>query len=213
MGDEQIELRTRLPRDWEQMRRARVLLDASAKADQPDTRFVLLVGALHLSRAVPEYWYTIAEQMPTRLNKEGKEASELAKRLLEEFEEVFQTARRYALLTDLRRWDFHWEPLIDPATVAPNCTYGRGAPVRLSTGPTPNSSVSFFAGNQLVTTASGRRIGRTNYYQIQQCRYVDFERSEALPLDLALGEFLEDLPGCILRILEKVEVIEYLKTL
>jgi hypothetical protein len=156
------------------------------------------------------------KQIPIRLNKKGKEAADTAQRLLSEFESIFSTARRYTLLTELRRWDFHWEPLRNPETVDPNVTYSRGAPLRLSTGSVPGSSAAFLPlnapGSQVITTGSGRRVGRTNYYQIQHSRFVDFERSELVPLDLAIGEFLEDMPACILSLLSKPEVIEYKKT-
>lgn len=81
----------------------------------------------------------------------------------------------------------------------------------LSPGPNPNSSATLLAGNRVITTGSGRRIGRTNYYQIRQNRFVDFEASEALPLGLAIRQFLDDLPACITTILQKPEVTEYLK--
>jgi hypothetical protein len=88
--------------------------------------------------------------------------------------------------------------------------YGRGAPLKLTTGPNANSSACYIGGTHKVfTTGSGRRIGRTNYYQIQQCRFVDFERSEAVPLALAIREFLEDIPDCIQRILAIPEVAKF----
>lgn len=193
----------------EQIRRARVLLDAASS--HPETVFFFLVGALQLARAVPEYWYTIARLIPTRLHKPDEQATE--KRLVTEFVQTFEAARRYTLLTELRNWDFHWEPLMNPAAIAPDFEWSRGAPVVLSTGPNPKSSAALLPGNKVITTGSGRRVGRSNYYTITQCRYVDFERSEAVPLDLAIREFLDDLPGCVAKILEKPEVVEYLKTL
>lgn len=211
MADD-VDLTLISPRDAEQIRRARLLLGSAVTAGNFDAQFVLEVAALHLARAIPEYWYTTAQQIPMRLNKEGKEGAELSRRLLAEFEEVFSVARRYDLLTELRRWDFHWEPLRNPATVEPNCTYGRGAPVRLSTGPNANSSAALIGGHQLFTAGSGRRVGRSNYYQIHQNRFVDFGVSEAVPLALAVGEFLDDLPSCIAKLLEKPDVIAYRKT-
>jgi len=145
------------------------------------------------------------------LKVEGVARDEMVKRLRKEFEAQFATARRYRLLTELRQRDFHWEPLINPQTIGPNCTYGRGAPVRLSTGPNKNSSVTFLGGNRLFTTGSGHRIGRANYYQIQQSRYVDVECNEAVPLALAVSQFLEDIPRCVNAIMQKPEVVQYLQ--
>jgi hypothetical protein len=210
MENAQIEPGKRCPRASEQTRRALVLLDLARASENPDTQFILEVGALHLARAIPEYWYTAAEQVAACLNKTGSEAENLKKRLASEFEVIFRAARRYELITDLRRWDFHWEPLINPKAIGPNCTYGRGAPLKLTTGPNPNSSVCYIGGtNRVLATGSGRRVGRTNYYRIQKSRFVDFERSEAVPLGLAIREFLEDLPSCIERIMEISEVAEF----
>lgn len=207
MSNESIELP---PRDAEQIRRARVLLEQAKAAELSDTQFVLRIGALHLARSIPEYWYTVAELIPQVLNKTGREKADLAQRLRDEFEEVFYTARRYELLTDLRQWDFHWEPLINAETMGPGCTYGRGAPLRLSAGPGAGNAV-YTSARGLVTTGSGRRVGRANYYRIQKSRYVDFQRSEAVPLELAIREFIDDLPTCIGELLRKPEFIEYQK--
>ena len=97
-----------LPADAEQIRRARVLIDASHNVDA-DTKFIFLVGALYLARSIPEHWYMIADEISIELYT-GEERSDIAKRLRTEFEGVFKTARRYALITDLRQWDYHWEP-------------------------------------------------------------------------------------------------------
>lgn len=210
MENADIEIHRRCPRSVEQTRRALKLLELADVSENPDTRFILQVGALHLTRAIPEYWYTTAAQIPSSLNMTGSEADQLKKRLVSEFESIFGAARRYELITDLRRWDFHWEPLINPKSIGPNGVYGRGAPLVLTTGPNARSSATYIGGtNEVLTTGSGRRIGRTNYYQIRQCRFVDFERSEAVPLALAIHEFLEDIPGCIERIMTIPEVARY----
>lgn len=199
-----------LPRDAEQLRRAKVLLDHAVQIDNADFQFIFHVAALHLARAIPEYWITTVEQIAQISQIEGKYKNDLIERLREEFESIFRGARRYDLLTDLRRWDFHWEPLINPLTVSPNTTYGRGAPLKLSAGPTAGG-VAYLAGNTLIKSGSGRRVGRANYYQIHQQRFVDTSSGEALPLGLAIRQFLEDLPGCIAEILKKPEVIQYIE--
>lgn len=179
-----------------------MLLDLAKGSGDPDVQFTLEVGALHLARAIPEYWFTTAEQIASRLDKPGAEADQLKRSLGSEVESIFCTARRYKLITDLRRWDFHWEPLVNPKAVGANCVLGRGAPLRLTTGPNPKSSVIYIGGaNKIVATGSGKRLGRTNYYQVRQGRFVDFERSEAVPLGLAIREFLDDMPQCIEQVL------------
>jgi hypothetical protein len=211
MADQPADFGKRCPRDAAQMRRVLDLLDVATNTQDPNSKFAVQVGALHLTRSIPEHWYTTADQIPISLNKQGKDADELSKRMRAEFEAIFLKARRYELLSALRHWDYHWEPLLHPQAIPESSTYGRGAPVKLSTGPIPNSSVTFLAGNRLSTTGSGRRVGRTNYYQIHRCRFVDSSRSEALPLELAIREFVEDLPECILEILAKSEIAEYQK--
>jgi hypothetical protein len=52
-------------------------------------------------------------------------------------------------------------------------------------------------------------VGRSNYYQIAQRRFVDPERSEALPFELAIRQFIEDLPECVIEISRSPEVIQY----
>jgi len=85
--------------------------------------------------------------------------------------------------------------------------------MRLSTGPTPNSSVAYRGANFVETTGSGKRVGRSNYYQITQQRFVDLEASdEALPLSVAIGEFLEDMPACIAQIQGVPEVDAYIRS-
>jgi hypothetical protein len=192
-----------------QIHRATSLLDLAESTEDLNTKFTLCVAALHLARAVPEYWFTVADNIPIELGKAGKKRSDLACRLRAEFDEIFKTARRYDLLSRLRDWDYHWEPLINPLTVPPNLTYGRGAPLRLSTGGSPNSSVAYFGHGKLVSTGSGHRVGRSNYHQIRNNRFVDAERGEALPLGLAVRQFIEDLPRCIVEITQKPEVIQY----
>jgi hypothetical protein len=198
------------PATAEQLRRAMSLLDLAEATADLDMKFTLCVSALHLARAIPEHWYTVAENIPIELGKQGKERDEQAQQLRQEFEEIFKTARRYQLLSNLRQWDFHWEPVRNPLTIAPNCNYGRGAPMRLSTGPNKNSSVAYIGG-KVVTTGSGHRVGRSNYYQIQQNRFVDSQANEALPLGLAVRQFLEDVPNCISAIMQKPEVIADIK--
>jgi hypothetical protein len=153
----------------------------------------------------------VANNISIELSKKSADRNALRQRLLDQFEDIFRTARRYDLLTTLRQWDYHWEPIRNPATFGPGEIYGRGAPLRMATGPGPGS-VTYTGGNQLVTTGSGRRVGRSNYYRIQNSRYVDFECSEALPLQLALRQFIEDLPNCVTQILAKPEVFEYLSS-
>jgi hypothetical protein len=199
------------PAQSAQIRRASDLLDLSAKADDRNVQFALQVGALHLARSIPEYWFTAAEQIPADIGKTGSETEELKRRLRSDFECVFETARRYKLLTELRSMDFHFEPLVDPLTVGMNGTYGRGRPMKLAAGPGPGS-VAYFGGNTLVSTGSGRRVGRKNYYQIQKCRFVDFEREEAVPLDTAIRQFLEDVPACIAKLSATPEFIEWVES-
>lgn len=202
------------PATAEQLRRAVVLLDLADKTTGGDAQFIQRVGALHLARSIPEYWFTVAEQIPIDLKVKGKERDDMKQRLLKEFEAIFKSARRYDLLTTLRQWDYHWEPMINPLTIGVNCTYGRGAPVRLSTGPGKGSATflpSHPPEDQLHTTGSGRRVGRANYYRIHQNRYVDFETGEAVPLGIAIRQFIEDMPRCVATVLAKPEVSRYLK--
>jgi hypothetical protein len=202
-------------REVEQARRARRLIEQAEKetADR-DLRFVLLVGALHLARSIVEHWYTMADTIPSRIDKTGPEAADLAKRLRREFETIFCRARRYDLLTELRGWDYHWGPVRHPETVGPNDSYGQGAPLTLSTGPNANSSVALRMDTmELETRGSGKRVGRKNYYRIQGGRFVDFEASEVLPLELALREFLDDLPALVQQAENIPEVQAYIATL
>ena len=197
------------PATAEQLRRALVLLDLSGKLEDADAKFIQCVAALHLARAVPEYWYTVAENISIDSGKKGTDRNALKQRLLNDFENVFRTSRRYDLLSTLRQWDYHWEPIRNPRAFGPGAIYGRGAPVRLATGPGPGSVV-FQSGNQMTTTGSGHRVGRSNYYRIQHSRFVDFASDEAVPLELAIRQFIEDLPRCVAEILKWPEVIQYL---
>jgi hypothetical protein len=198
------------PATVEQLRRVSLLLELAAGIENADERFVQYVATLHVARSIPEYWFTVADNISIDSGKKGAEKNSLRQRLLDQFEDIFRKARRYELLTTLRQWDYHWEPIRNPATCGPGEIYGRGAPLRMAAGPSPGS-VSYTGGNQLITTGSGRRIGRSNYYRIQSCKYVDFDRSEAVSLGLALQQFVEDLPRCMLEILAIPEVTEYLK--
>jgi hypothetical protein len=203
------------PRDVEQARRARRLIElAEAENSDRDLRFIILMGALHLSRSIVEHWYTRAEgAIATRIGKTGGEAAELAKRLRSDFEAIFSRARRYALLTELRGWDYHWGPVHHPETIGPNDSYGEGAPLTISTGPNANSSAKLRMDTmELETTGSGKRIGRKNYYRIQANRFVDFETSQALPLEIALREFLDDLPNLVEEVKRIPEVQAYFAT-
>ena len=216
MGDE-TDARSKT-RDWgrlEQIRRARRLLDlAEAQSADRDSRFLTLLGALHLSRAIVEHWYTIADLIPARLNKKGKEADVLTKKLREQFETVFARGRRYALVTDLRDWDFHWRPLTNPETVGPGITLGQGAPMILSTGSNPKSGAVLRGDTmEVITWGSGKRVGRTNYVRIKGQRFVDFEASELISLKLALEQFLADLPSLIAEVAEIAEVKAYFATM
>jgi hypothetical protein len=81
----------------------------------------------------------------------------------------------------------------------------------LSTGPNPKSGVALHGDTmQVVAWGSGRRVGRTNYVRIHRQRFVDFECSEAVPLKLALEQFLEDLPALIGEVAEIAAVKTYL---
>jgi hypothetical protein len=198
------------PATIEQIRRVNVMLELAAKCESPDAKFIQWVCALHLARAIPEYYYTLADSIAIELEKAGAARTALKDRLRKEFEAEFQSARRYKLVSELRHWDFHWEPIINAQTVAPGMTYGRGAPLKLSVGPGAGSA-TYSGSNTLITTGSGKRVGRANYYQIKQSRYVDSEAGEALPLGMAIQQFLEELPNCIAAILAKPEVVAYLK--
>jgi hypothetical protein len=114
---------------------------------------------------------------------------------LQALEEVFSRARHYRLIDALRRWDFHWEPLQDPGRFNVDDVVRRGAPMKLSTGPNPNS-VAGVAGFEPFFAGSGRRLGRANYYEIQKSAFVDEEAALAVPLGHAVREFLDDLPSC-----------------
>jgi len=198
----------------EQARRARRLIEsAEQEAGDRDLRFILLVGALHVARSIVEHWYTLADVIPPRIDKSGSEASDLAKRLRDEFGMIFGRAPRYDMLTELRGWDYHWGPLRHPETVGENQTYGQGAPLRLSTGPNPNSSISVDINRNVTATGSAKLVGRKNYYQIHAGRFVDAASGEALPLDVALREFLEDLPARVDEIRQIPEVQAYMATL
>lgn len=199
------------PATAEQIRRANVLLELAGATEDADREFILCVGALHLARAIPAHYYTLIEDIPFELKIQGEERNAVLSDLKQKAEEIFSGARRYDLLTQLREWDFHRAPLENPQLYGPNGTIGHGAPLRLSTGPNKNSSVAYLSGNRLLTTGSGRRLGRHSYYQIQQSRYRDFEGNEAVPLALAIREFLEDMPRCVAAVLQLPKVIEYLK--
>src|SRR4051812_22026339 len=89
-------------REVEQARRARRLIElAERETADRDLRFILLMGALHLARSVVEHWYTMADVVPPRINKTGRDAADLAKRLRQDFEAIFCRARRYDLVTEL----------------------------------------------------------------------------------------------------------------
>jgi len=198
------------PAAAEQIRRANVLLDLAEATEDVDSQFILRVGALHLARAIPEYYFALMEDIPLDLNP-TKPDTELRKNLRKEAEAIFDEGRRFRLLTALRECDYHREPLLDARGIGPNATIGRGKPARFTTGPNKNSSVTFLSGNRLITTGSGKRIGRSSYYQICQSRYKDPAHTESVPLALALREFLEDLPHCVAAILAMPEVNEYRK--
>jgi hypothetical protein len=172
-----------------------LVLERADSEPQPEVRFALEVSALHLARAIPDYWYTVGELVAQEANLAGRESRELSGRLLQALEEVFSKARHYRLIDALRRWDFHWEPLQDPASFHIDDVVRRGAPMKLSTGPNPNS-IAGVAGFEPFFSGSGRRLGRANYYEIQKSAFVDEEVKLALPLRYAILEFLDDLPSC-----------------
>ena len=178
-----------------QIERALVLLElAQSQQDRP-TQFALEVAALHLARAIPDYWYTTARLVAQASNSTGVEAQKMIDGLSKQLEDIFVKARHYRMLDALRRWDFHWEPLIDPMETDSTDIYRRSAPMRLTSGTTPNSSAGV-VGFEPVFTGSGRRVGRANYYEVQQARFLDEEAGQVLPLTLAICQFLEDLPAC-----------------
>jgi hypothetical protein len=200
------------PASREQLRRARRLVEAAKECTDGDLQFILLVGALYLGRSVVEHWMTtVGEVIPQESAVEGAARDELAKRLRATAAGIFEQTKRFAVISEIRHWDYHWEPLINPLTLPATTTYGRGAPLRLSTGPAPNSSVTFLGGaHKIVTTGSGRQVGRKNYYRIHQNRFVDFETSQAVPLLILITEFLDDLPSRIHQVMELPEVVKYL---
>jgi hypothetical protein len=60
-------------RDREQIRRSRLLLAAGDREPDLDRWFVFHVAALHVARAIPEYWYTMADVIPERLRSAERE--------------------------------------------------------------------------------------------------------------------------------------------
>jgi hypothetical protein len=178
-----------------QANRARQLVELSLQIESNELRFSLQVGALHLARSIPDYWYTIAKLVAQQSTLPDKEANGLRDRLSNLIEQIFLRASRYELIDTLRRWDFHWEPLLDPATFDSNHTYRRSAPMKLTTGPVPGSMAGI-VGTEEFFLGSGRRVGRRNYYEIQQSRFLDESASEVLPLGLAILQFLDELPIC-----------------
>lgn len=199
-------------RDQEQIRRARKLISAAKESQDGDLQFLMLVGALHLARSIVEHWMTtVGEVIPQEVRATGQARSDLVMQLRAMVTSIFEGARRYAIVTELRNWDFHWEPLINPAALPPSTTYGRGAPLQLSTGPVPKSSATFLADpHEVVTTGSGRQVGRKNYYRIQQNRFVDFEANQLVPLSVLISEFLDDLPRCIQQVIGIPEVAAFM---
>jgi hypothetical protein len=197
-------------RSWEtQAARSRQLLHAARIEPARELQFTLEVSALHLARAIPDYWYTVANLVAQESQLPGREAKDLADCLSQSLEEVFTQARHYKMLDALRRWDFHWEPLKDPTTFQQGDVVRRGAPMRLTTGPTPNSSAGML-GFELFFTGSGRRLGRANYYEIQNRGFVDEEAAQSLSLQQAISEFLDDLPQCHVAALAIPEIQAYL---
>jgi hypothetical protein len=192
-----------------QAERAWGLLALAAQQQDPEQHFALQVGALHLARAIPDYWYTAAALIEHHSTLPSAEARSIATRIQAELESVFAHARHYTLIDALRRWDFHWEPLLDPSKFDPDLTLRRGAPMRLTTGPTPGSSAGVM-GFETVFTGSGRRLGRTNYYQVENSRFVDEDSQECLPLGLAISRFLEDVPGCCEQAAELADLKAFL---
>ncbi|MEK6798253.1 MAG: hypothetical protein AABZ12_04755 [Planctomycetota bacterium] len=66
---------------------------------------------------------------------------------------------------------------------------------------------------EVVTWGSGKRVGRTNYVRIHRQRFVNFDTDEAVPLKLALEQFLDDLPSLIAEVAAIAEVKAYLATM
>jgi len=185
-----------------------LVLERADSEREPDARFALEVSALHLARAIPDYWYTVGELVAQESQLAGPESRELSSRLLGDMEAIFSSARHYKLIDSLRRWDFHWEPLRDPASFHIDDVVRRGAPMKLTTGPNPNS-VAGVAGFEPFFSGSGRRLGRANYYEIRHGAFVDEAAKLALPLGRAIHEFLEDLPSCQAAVLAIPEIKSY----
>jgi hypothetical protein len=182
----------------QQRERAYALLALAMSQSDQAMHFALQVGALHIARAIPDYWYTTASLAAQRSALSVSEAGALEKQLRSQVESAFAEAGHYALLDGLRRWDFHWEPLLDPRLCPPDLTLRRGAPMRLSTGPVPGSSAGLI-NFEPVFTGSGRRLGRANYYHVEQQSFVDEDTDECLPLGLIVQRFLEDVPAACER--------------
>lgn len=191
-----------------QMERALLVLELARSEDRRSVQFTLEIAALHLARAIPDYWYTTAVLVAKASGLPGSATKKLVDRLSTELEAIFLKARHYRMLDGLRRWDFHWEPLHDPALIDSRDVYRRGAPMTLSTGPNPNSSAGLF-GLETQFTGSGRRIGRANAYQIEQGAFVDEDSSQVVSLGLAISRFLEDIPRCRLEAIAIPEIKAY----
>lgn len=160
-------------RSWEvQASRARAILLIAGQLSQSEEQFALEVSALHLARAIPDYWYTTAGLVALDARLSGRETRELADELSRNLEKIFSEARHYKMLDALRRWDFHWEPLKDPKNYSPKCIIRRGSPMKLTTGSAPGSSAGMI-GLEPFFSGSGRRIGRGNYYDIRDSAFFD----------------------------------------
>ena len=56
-----------------QMARAKLLLDMARAEEKRPLQFTLEVAALHLARAIPDYWYTTAGLVASALNLSGND--------------------------------------------------------------------------------------------------------------------------------------------
>ena len=191
-----------------QIERALTLLRLAQTEEIRSVQFTLEIAALHLARAIPDYWYTTARLVAQAANLPGSETKQLIDRLSSDLENIFMKARHYRMLDGLRRWDFHWEPLHDPQITNADDIYRRGAPMTLSTGPNPNSTAGII-GLETYFTGSGHRVGRANYYEIQQRAFSDEDSSQVVSLGLAILRFLEDVPRCRVEALAIPEITAY----
>src|SRR5690242_14178604 len=108
----------------EQIRRARRLLAEAAACQDGDLQFILLVGALHLSRSIVEHWLTIVgEKLPHESGLDGAELDQLKRNLRADVTSIFESTQRYEVISELRNWDYHWEPLVNPRTIPSNAIY------------------------------------------------------------------------------------------